>query len=146
MTHVDWHGDEAMEYVRKKAMGALARAAITVTRRAKQLLSLSGTASYSGIGGLRRNGKKLRKGARIYGANPSSPGEPPHKQTGRLRGAMNQEIGDVADHVGCEVDPANLKTRFGTNVKYGKYLELGTKRGIAPRPWLRRALNESLAK
>ena len=42
-----------------------------------------------------------------------------------------------------EVDAAALEARVGTNVEYGKHLELGTKRGILPRPWLRRALAES---
>ena len=41
-----------------------------------------------------------------------------------------------------------LTARIGPSKKgradeYGRYLELGTKRGLAPRPWLRRALDES---
>lgn len=77
--------------------------------------------------------RRPRKGSRIYGATRSQPGEPPRKQTGRLRAS-----------VAYEVDPEAMSARVGTNVKYGKYLELGTKRGIAPRPWLRRALAESM--
>jgi phage gpG-like protein len=79
--------------------------------------------------------KRRRKGARIYGANPSAPGEPPRKQTGRLRASVTYEV-----------EEASLTARVGTNVEYGKYLELGTKKGIAPRPWLRRALAECRAK
>lgn len=75
------------------------------------------------------------RGKTRYGAFPSAPGEPPHKQTGRLRAS-----------VAYEVDEGTLTGRVGTNVDYGKYLELGTKRGIAPRPWLRRALAESYGK
>jgi HK97 gp10 family phage protein len=72
--------------------------------------------------------KRVRKGKLIYGANPSKPGEPPHKQKGRLHGS-----------VAFTVD--GLIGRVGTNVLYGKFLELGTRR-MAARPWLRRALKE----
>jgi hypothetical protein len=41
---VEWHGDEAMDHCRKRALGFLTRAAIEVTRRAKELLSIPGTA------------------------------------------------------------------------------------------------------
>lgn len=62
------------------------------------------------------------------GPEPSAPGEPPHKQTGHLRRSVANEIeGSVG--------------RVGTNLKYGRWLELGTAR-MAARPWLRRALNE----
>jgi phage gpG-like protein len=124
--NLDWHGPEAIEYVREKAAQGLARAAIEVRRRAAQLLSLAGTAVSTGGGG-------IRKGARITGAVRSKAGEPPRKQTGRLRASVTYETN-------------GLKARVGTNVRYGKYLELGTKRGIAPRPWLRRALNECQAR
>lgn len=129
MADVMWYGDEAMEQVRRRAAGWLTRAAITVSRRAKELLSVPGTAQRP------RSTSKHRKRSRIYGAVRSKPGEPPRKQTGRLRAS-----------VAYEVDEATLSARVGTNVVYGKYLELGTKRGIAPRPWLRRALAESQAK
>lgn len=78
--------------------------------------------------------KPRRKGTRIYGAVRSTAGEPPRKQTGRLRASVTYEV-----------DAASLTARVGTNVQYGKYLELGTRRGIAPRPWLRRALAECQA-
>ena len=106
---------------------------------------MSGTASYSGIGGLMRNGKKLRRRSDVR-CQSFRAWRVPAQANRPAPLAINQEIGDVADHVGCEVDPAKLTARVGTNVPYGKYLELGTKRGIAPRPWLRRALNESLAR
>jgi phage gpG-like protein len=90
------------------------------------LLSVAGTAVSTG-------GKGKRKGARITGAVRSMPGEPPRKQTGRLRSSVMYET-------------HGLTARVGTNVKYGKKLELGTKRGIAARPWLRRALAECMDK
>lgn len=84
--------------------------------------------------------------------NPSAPGEFPRKVTGHLR-----------RNVLAEFDPAILTSRVGTNVPYGKFLELGTSAHVvrvknakvltngagffgkevtvsmAPRPWLSRA-------
>lgn len=61
---------------------------------------------------------------------PSKPGEPPRKRTGALRASIRNE----------KVSPDGLLWRVGTNLKYGFYLEFGTKRGLEPRPWLRPAL------
>jgi hypothetical protein len=58
----------------------------------------------------------------------SSPGEPPHRRTGRLRAS-----------VAFEVD--GFVGRVGTNVHYGRILELN--RG---RPWLRPALMRNYPK
>lgn len=54
----------------------------------------------------------------------SAPGEPPATDTGRLVSSIlvSPEDGGYA-------------ARVGTNVKYGKDLEYGTRK-IAPRPWL----------
>lgn len=73
-----------------------------------------------------------RSRGRVYGAFPSRPGEPPRKQTGHLRRS-----------IAYEVDRTNLVARIGTNLAYGRYLELGTRR-MAPRPWLRRAQAETM--
>jgi phage gpG-like protein len=54
----------------------------------------------------------------------SLPGDFPYKQSGHLR-----------RNVASEVDGRLLLSRYGTNVKYGKYLEQGTKR-MAARPWM----------
>jgi HK97 gp10 family phage protein len=54
----------------------------------------------------------------------SEPGEAPHKHTGRLRASISHQV-----------DKDALKAYVGTNVKYGKWLELGTKK-MAPRPFL----------
>jgi HK97 gp10 family phage protein len=64
----------------------------------------------------------------------SSPGTPPHKDTGRIRASISHEV-----------DTQALTARVGTNVEYAKYLELGTK-NMAARPFLRRAFNEHLEK
>lgn len=107
----------------------LSRAAIIVSRRAKERLSVSGTGVRSAMGGIVRAVKRTKK--TIYGAFPSRPGESPHKQTGRLRASVTQEItGAVA--------------RVGTNVKYGRWLEQGTRK-MARRPWLEVSLRESMS-
>ncbi len=56
---------------------------------------------------------------------PSAGGEYPHKDTGRLRASISNEV-----------DNAAKTARVGTNVLYGKFLELGTKK-MAARPFLR---------
>lgn len=107
----------------------VARAAITVQRHAKQLLSVSGTGVWgpTGAGGVQKLVRAVKRTRKtVYGAFPSRPGEPPHKQTGRLRASVT-----------WEKVRAGL-ARVGTNVKYGRLLELF----VGPRPWLRRALAE----
>lgn len=118
---VEWHGDDAERMVRAKLVRGLHRAAYTIQRRAKELLSVAGTGRVKG----RKAGPVVR----------SAPGEPPRKQTGRLRASVS-----------IEVDEASLTARVGTNVEYGRWLELGTKKGLKPRPWLRRALAECHAR
>lgn len=131
---IEWHGEEARDYVRKRALRFVTAACLVISRRAKELLSVSGTGSRTKGGGVVRK-VKGGKGRTVYGAFPSAPGEPPHKQTGRLRAS-----------VAYEVDEATLTGRVGTNVEYARHLELGTRRGLAARPWLRRALAESMGK
>lgn len=64
-------------------------------------------------------------------SGPSLPGFPPHADTGRLRQSIVLQ----------PATPANLVARVGTNLIYGKYLELGTKH-VAARPFLRKTLRE----
>lgn len=120
-------GDALREENRKR----LSRAAIVVERRAKERLSVSGTGVRGPGGTVVRAVKTGRK--RIYGAFPSRPGESPHKQTGRLRASVTWELVRLWSWV----------ARVGTNVEYGKHLELGT-RFIAPRPWLEVSLADKL--
>ncbi len=113
-----WHGGKLQALVLAEVRRRLAVAAIVVWNHAKSLINVEGT-------GKTGQGKKAKL---VYGAHPSAPGDPPRKQTGRLLGSVAWEVSD-------------LVARVGTNVKYGRWLELGTKT-IAPRPWLRRALAE----
>lgn len=92
----------------------------------------------------------------------SRPGEPPRRQTGQLRASVSYEI-----------DLKNLAGRVGTNLKHGRYMELGVKGGrlivargrslvnpetgqffgkrvrqgqIKPRPWLKPTVQKQMAK
>jgi HK97 gp10 family phage protein len=150
---VNWFGAEENARIDRELRKRLHRASIVVSRRAKRLLNVSGTGKFTdpflgyeqsydptmvhwtvvrgwvAAGKVKRHRGGTRK--RVYNAFPSKPGDPPHKQTGRLRSSVTYEVLD-----------GELIARVGTNVKYAKWLELGTK-NMAPRPWLRRALNES---
>ena len=61
----------------------------------------------------------------------SPPGKPPNTDTGRL-----------AQSIKLDFQKGGLIGRVGTNLKYGKYLEFGTKR-VEPRPWLSFAVKEA---
>lgn len=118
---LDFDAAGAEQHVRKGAINFVERACIVVENRARDLLSVEGTGRVEGV----EHGPVER----------SKPGEPPRKQTGRGRASVTHEI-----------DEAEMEGRVGTNVAYMKHLELGTKRGILPRPWLRRALAEMQAR
>lgn len=57
-------------------------------------------------------------------AEVSAPGNPP-----------NKDLGTLAQSISFEVDRQALTAVVGTNLLYGKYLELGTTK-MLPRPWL----------
>jgi HK97 gp10 family phage protein len=78
---------------------------------------------------------KGQRGKLVYGAFASRPGNPPHKQTGRLQGSITWELSRRG------LFGRGLMARVGTNLTYGRYLELGTRK-MRPRPWLRRSINE----
>jgi len=59
----------------------------------------------------------------------SKPGQPPRKRTGTLGRSITHEV-------------TASNARVGTNVKYGKFLEVGTSQ-MAARPYLRPAVNKN---
>jgi HK97 gp10 family phage protein len=128
-----WHGKRIVEILQSELTRRLTASAMLVTRHAKELVGKEGTGVRSKGGGVEpsqpRNKKKLK-----YGAFPSSPGEPPRKQTGRLQGSITWELSRRG------LFGRGLMARVGTNVDYGRYLELGTRR-MRPRPWLKRSLD-----
>ena len=62
----------------------------------------------------------------------SKAGEPPRVRTGTLLRSIDQET--------FRATTADFTARVGSNLKYGFWLETGTRR-MAPRPWLRPALD-----
>lgn len=126
---VEWHGDEAVRAIRAEVLARIHRCCLLVWNHAKKSINTDGT-GVRAAAGPRRNGRRRRKGSLVYGANPSRPGDPPHKQHGRLLNSL-----------AWEVDKESLTGRVGTNLLSGLLLEIGT-RLVAARPWLGRALRE----
>jgi phage gpG-like protein len=118
MARLKWNGPEAKRRIEHEMSNRMAVACRLVMNHAKELLSVSGTGGTPGS-------------TRKYGSNPSAPGEPPHKQYGRLRASVATEV-------------SGMRGRTGTNVDYGRWLELGTRK-MAARPWLKRSLDETTA-
>jgi hypothetical protein len=141
---VKFYGRQFMAILNAELKKRVYACVIAVANRAKKLLSVPGT------GQRIRATVKHRKKSTVYGHSPSAPGDPPRKQTGRLRSSVAFEVQDTAQ------GPVG---RAGTNVKYGRALELGASETrnqvygkptrpyrwtLLARPWLRRALTEML--
>ena len=127
-----WNGKQVEARIAAEMRRRLSACSIAVANYAKQLINTEGTirrakTTYHVIKDYDIVVK--RKGTLKYGANPSAPGDPPHKQHGRLLGSIAWEL-------------VGMVARVGTNVKYGRWLELGTAR-MAARPWLRVALRQT---
>lgn len=71
------------------------------------------------------------------GSEPSRPGEFPRKQTGFFRSSISYQISSTAD--------GNMTARVGTAVRYGRYLEKGT-RIMGARSWLQRTVKEEASR
>jgi HK97 gp10 family phage protein len=130
---LDWDGDHCRSVIVAEVKRRIYRCLILVYNHAKILINVDGTGKKFTESATTKTGKprKNRKFKLAYGANPSKPGDPPHKQTGRLLASVAFEI-------------QGLIGRVGTNLKYGRWLELGTRK-MKARPWLRRAFNECQA-
>ena len=115
-----WHGQQVKARIEAEMGRRLDAASIVVQNHAKELIGREGAEPTGG-----KKGGKL-----IYGARRSAPGEPPMKQIGRLQTSVAHER-------------TGLVARVGTNVDYGRFLELGTAT-MAARPWLRRSLVECM--
>ena len=150
-SRLTWNAAPLMRALKAELRRRIAASCHVVADRARQLLSTEGAGQAIRRTTYRYGGRRrtARKGGLVYGHSVSSPGEPPRKQTGRLLGSVAQEVGE---RLGTPVG------RVGTNVKYGKALEMGAKATrstawgravkaytwiLLARPWLRRALAES---
>lgn len=120
MSRVEIFEDKIEEFFHDPT-GAVAKIveqdAYLVENEAKRLLLLPGS------------GRIYRRGGVVHQA--SAPGEPAASDTGQLLNSVGHRMSEDANGVYAEV---------GTDVKHGAYTELGT-RHMAPRPWLRPALD-----
>lgn len=111
----EWHGDKFVSEMQQKARKNVQRLGHFLVRDIKLSLNKPGP----------RKGNKM--------ARASKPGEPPHRRTGRLARSIQAAALNLQNEV---------LLRIGTNVKYGLWLEFGTKK-MAPRPFLRAALERN---
>ena len=77
--------------------------------------------------------KPYKRGGKVHWS--SQPGQPPAVDTGQLRASITYEIEQIL---------FSITGRVGTNVKYARFLELGTK-DMQPRPYLRAAIERNKA-
>lgn len=121
--------DSGASSIHKDAYNKMKRDLAQNRRLSRQLRD-----TYRGV--LAENIRRLKKFERI--ARHSRPGNPPHRQTGTLVRSIT--VDSVFD-----VHGPKIVGRVGTNLPYGKYLELGTSR-MRPRPYLRPALRRMHAR
>jgi HK97 gp10 family phage protein len=117
---IKWFGDQLIGDINKEMASRLPLAGAVVVGKTKRLLGVQGRPSKA----------SLATGGR---ATHSKAGEPPRWQTKDLRKSITQE------------SVSSTVERVGTNIKYAKWLELGTN-SMAPRPYLRPALAQSKKK
>lgn len=106
------------------------RLAARLDRLADQVELAVQSAVADGADDLRREARALLNVPGV-GA-PSSPGEPPRRQSGQLRDSLRTEIA-----------PGRPSAAVGTDLDYGAHLEFGTQ-DTAPRPWLQPAVQNAL--
>jgi len=119
---IKWYGDGVRAKIDKEVDKRIKRACVTIADHARE--------------GAAREQPTAGTGTRKRGLDPSKPGEYPKKVTGHGRRSIKWEY-DPFSQVG--------RVGVGKEAEYMKWLELGTRR-IARRPWLSRAVAETLAK
>lgn len=112
-----WFGARVTKKIEDATERALEKTAIAITNTIKEIMR----EPKSGI--LRSRGKRVI-------SRSSASGEPPAVQTGRLRASIAHK------------KPAPLTRHIGTNVVYGRHLEIGTSR-MKARPFLRPSLDRN---
>ncbi len=127
MAHTFWNGAAAQKMVHDRASGKIKAACIYLSNVIKADISQAGTLRYNPVSA--KTGKASKTQKTIYNFTHSRPGSPPFKQTGHLRRSIAWEV-------------EGLQGRVGTNLLYGRALELGTTR-MAPRPFILPAFHRS---
>ena len=119
---INWFGKEVMAELNKRADRALGKTAIAIQNKIKSSMTepKSGTEP--------PKAKRGKKKARAHKRRRSLEGEPPAVQTGKLRSSV------------AVVKPKELTRQIGTNLPYGKWLELGTSK-MEARPYIRPAMD-----
>ena len=127
---VQWYGEEQKRVIDREMSFRIRTITKMVKAEARRLLFVAGTGKHTRKYNYTVKGEQRSKskGTKIYGKVRSLPGEPPRKQTGLLRASVATEV-------------FGLRGRIGTNLKYGKHLELGTRK-MQARPWLRRSAED----
>lgn len=125
---VNW-GGKPFRFGLQKEMGRRIKAASSYLSSAiKADISQPGTLRYERVNIHGPRNRITRSQKTVYNFTHSRPGNPPFKQTGHLRRTITYEVtGSTAW--------GNMVGRVGTNLKYGRYLETGTRR-MAPRKFI----------
>jgi len=126
-TKLKWNGDAMIRQIEAKQKANISRAAIHLMNLVKSDISQAGTLRYSVK---TKKGTDSKKQKTIYNFTHSKPGNPPYKQTGHLRRSIAREI--VSN---------GFIARVGSNLKYARHLEMGTRK-MAARPFLRKNLDQ----
>lgn len=132
---VTWRGDEWLRAALPHFNAGLTAAAAVGASYAASKMGTEGGGQLVGgkVINVKRGSKPVRaKGKARYVASP--PGTYPGRRTGHLTRSV------------MSVSPERLGTplhaAYGTATRYGRFLELGTRR-MAPRPWVIRSARES---
>lgn len=114
-----WRGGEVTREIEAGVRQNITAASIYLASVIKADISQPGTLRYAGR---TKKGTPTKRTKTVYNFTHSAPGNPPYKQTGRLRASITREV-------------HGLVGRVGTNVIYSRFLEKGTRK-MAPRPFL----------
>lgn len=119
-SHIEWNGEQWTREMRAEYRKNLTAAAIYLANVIKADISQPGTLRYS----VKPGGKYMKT---IRNFTHSIPGNPPYLQTGLLRSSISWEF---------VKGPSNTElARVGTALRYGLYLEKGTRK-MAARPFI----------
>ena len=130
--HTRWYGPEVMEQVRRNVGAGVRTAAIFLTARMKELVSVPAPRKYIGGRIVRERGhlaivgkrvrwvpaRNRRVGGKYVATVPATAYAPPRKLSGALRRSITWQA----------MDNWNLRARVGTNIAYGSALEFNRRR------------------